>query len=403
MQNRNGWLQGIQYFRAIAIIEVITFHVVTDGAAVPNPLWMVVALWAFTNFGVIHFIFISGVVLYNRYNNGFSLSTFYKKRFNAVVPPYLIWSTFYFAFFYVVLPLVGTYLFHRLTNQSVATLVSTYLLQLTVGYAHLFFIVILLVLYLLYPLLEKMYNRAVSQSSPIYILSFLLLVSIAYSLLVATFPPYQISNRNTLYIGVYLGVLYYVFFFVFGFFIAQHYQAIKKRVANFSLKGISFVVLASTIYYAVVLHAAIYDVISSPTLSSYTWLSVVTGPFYCLLLILFYLRISTTWGRPRGFFLSHLERIGEDSFGIFLVHWFFVWTFRAMLLRLGLSFYNPLLYPVLFLLTIIPSYLMVEAIYRLPFSNIMIGARRKKQASPTREHSATQPAATEPIDPSDRT
>ena len=79
-------------------------------------LWIITALSAFTFFGVPHFIFISGVVLYNKYNNGFSLSTFYKKRFNSVLPPYLVWSTFYVAFYYGV-PTVYTYLFHHPTAQ----------------------------------------------------------------------------------------------------------------------------------------------------------------------------------------------------------------------------------------------------------------------------------------------
>ena len=133
MQNPGGWLQGIQYFRAIAIMEIVLLHIAAFGTLVPNPPWMAVVLRVFTSFGVPHFIFISGVVLYNRYSNGFSLSTFYKKRLSAVVPPYLVWSTFYFAFFFVVsmvnpssipqlnllsvVPLYGA-------NQSVATLVS---------------------------------------------------------------------------------------------------------------------------------------------------------------------------------------------------------------------------------------------------------------------------------------
>lgn len=354
MQNPSGWLRGIQYFRAIAIIEVITVHVLIVGAEVPNPLWVIVVLTAFTSFGVPQFIFISGVVLYNKYNNGFSLSAFYRKRFSAVVPPYVVWSTFYFAFYHV-----GS-------NESVATLAITYSGQLIHGIQHLWFVVIIIELYLLYPLLEKMYNHTTKQNSPIYILSLLLLAQILYSSLVTAFPLRWVSY--------YLNVLSYFFYFVFGFFIAQHYEAIKQRIATFSLKSFSLVVLVSTICYAVLSH---------PAPLQYTWFNVVMDPFYCLLLILFYLRISTQLGEPRGFFLRYLEKIGEDSFGIFLIHYFFVVTFTSVLFMLGLSAYNLILYPVLFLLTIISSYLAVEAIYRLPFSNVIIGKRRKKQASPT--------------------
>lgn len=372
MQKSGGWLQGIQYFRAIAILSVVIFHIAGIGSYdVPNPLWSIVALTAFASCGVPLFIFVSGVVLYNRYANDFSLSIFYKKRFSAVVPPYVIWSTIYFALFFVG-PVISPFHIHQPTvqgsNPSVATLASTYLAQLAVGYQHLWFIPALIGLYALYPLLERMYTRTARQNSPIYVLSILLLIQIGYSALVVVFPQQIVSL---------LLVLSYVFYFVFGFFIAQHYDTMKQRVATYSLKGLLLGVIAATMYYAVVYYRG---VIVSPALPLYVWLNVVTRPFYCLLLILFFLRISTTQGEPHGFFLSYLEKIGEDSFGIFLIHWFFLFVFRITLFRLGLSEHNLLLYPMLFVLTIVSSYVAVEVIYRLPYSNIIIGKPRKKQA-----------------------
>ena len=239
-----------------------------------------------------------------------------------------------------------------------------------------------------------MYSRTTRHNSPIYILSVLLLVQIGFDFVV------PVSQKGTQVLDIFpgflgyilfgvFGFLSYVFYFVFGFFIAQHYEAMKQSVATLSLKSISLVVLAATIYYVIVFY---YGVLSSPALAPYTWLSVVTGPLYCLVLILFYLRISTTWGEPRGFFLSYMEKIGEDSFGIFLVHFFFFGMAVGVLTLLGLSAYNPLFYPVGFLLTLVSSYVVVEAIYRLPFSNIIIGARRKKQATINRE-TPTRPDA----------
>lgn len=48
---------------------------------------------------------------------------------------------------------------------------------------------------------------------------------------------------------------------------------------------------------------------------------------------------------------------------------------------LGISLYNPLLYPVLFVLTFISSHVVVEIVYGISFSNIIIRAHRKKQPS----------------------
>lgn len=391
MRNQGRWLQGIQYFRAIAIIEVIVFHVMGVGLGITGRLvWIIIALRAFTSFGVAQFLFISGVVLYNKYSSGFSLSTFYKNRFSAILPPYLVWSTFYFAFYYGV-PTVYTYIFPHPTvqgfNQTVVSLTGTYLQALAFGIEHLWFVVIIIQLYLLYPLLVKMYNRATKQNSPIYILSFLLLVQIGYGLLffkengvgVIALQP-GTSGSGTLLANLvltYSSFLFYAFYFVFGFFIAEHYGAMKQRIAKISLKSISLVVLVSTIYFAVV-YAYVPALLTAPVYRVLYWL---TGPFYCLLLIFFYLKLSTSWAEPHGFWLRYLEKIGEDSFGIYLIHWFFIFGFFSPVL-FALGFANNLLfYPVLFSLTLVSSYLSVEAIYRLPLSNIIIGKPRKKETT----------------------
>jgi hypothetical protein len=54
-----------------------------------------------------------------------------------------------------------------------------------------------------------------------------------------------------------------------------------------------------------------------------------------------------------------------------------------VLFTLGLSAHNLILYPVLFVLTLISSYLTVQALYRLPISNIIIGKPRKRAENPT--------------------
>lgn len=383
MSNSSGWLQGIQYFRAIAIIEVITFHVFAWGAFSLNPLLINIVVSAFTNFGVPHFIFISGVVLYNKYHSDFSLSKFYKKRFSAVVPPYLVWITFYLALdtvFFFVFPTIYTYIWQDpiiIGNPAVVTITGSYVRQLIIGYRHLWFIVILVELYLLYPLFQKMYNHATRQRHPIYILSLILLVQIGYTFV-----------TPSLWIAQFFRFLPYIFYFVFGFFIAQYYATMKRKVASISLKSISFAVLLFTAIYVVVYYN---DTILNQPLPYYDWLNLAISPFYCLLLILFYLKICTTWGDPRGFFLQYVEKIGEDSFGIFLVHWFFTVIFICALLALGLRPHDFIFSPVVLLLTIVSSYLAVQAIYRLPFSNIIIGKPRKEKSKPPRVENVDAP------------
>lgn len=62
---------------------------------------IVIFFWAFTSLGIAHFLVISGAVLYNKYNDGFLISAFYKKGISSVLPPYLVFSTFYYFYPYI--------------------------------------------------------------------------------------------------------------------------------------------------------------------------------------------------------------------------------------------------------------------------------------------------------------
>jgi peptidoglycan/LPS O-acetylase OafA/YrhL len=380
VQSSNEWLQGIQYFRAFAIIQVVILHaalaVIPPGsafAAIAPQKDIITACVAFTAFAVPQFVFISGVVLYNKYNEGFSVSTFYKKRLRSVLPPYIVWSTFYFFYPYVSAVLLFS-VFNRPTAtynslSNIAQLLSLYLTKLAVGIEQLWFVVLIIQLYLLYPLLVKFYNRFAKQKNPIYALSFLLLVQIAFTSLFSTPTP----------IIIHMFFVSGLFYFVFGFCVSEHYMAIKQKIAKVSLRTISLTVVLSTIYYAVVVYHTVYS--SGPVPLFYVWLYQITGPFYCLLLISFYLRVCMGLGEPHRFFTGYLEKIGEDSFGIYLTHMFFITEF-AILLRVSLSHYLLLYFSTLALLVLIASYWSVQVLYHLPFSSIIIGKPRKRGASP---------------------
>lgn len=385
MQNPSRWLQSIQYFRAFAIIQVIAYHASmfiwrTDLTALTPQKAIITALCAFTSFAVPHFLFISGVVLYNKYDGGFSLSTFYKKRLSAVMPPYLIWSTFYFFYPYVAAILLfsvfhfQTATYSSISNisqypfSSVVPLLAEYVKGLVVGISQMWFIVLLIQLYLLYPLLVKFYNLFTRQRNPVYVLSLLFLIQTAWTSLFLKIGV--IPFRSLFLTGI--------FYFVFGFFISEHYEAVKQKIAMTSVRNISLAVLLTTLYYTIVFYNAVF----LPTRASYfLWLYEITGPFYCLLLISFYLRISIRWGDSRGSITRYIEKIGEYSFGIYLANLFFIYVFALALTRAGLTIYSLLFYPILFFLSLISSYLTVQAIYRLPLSDVIIGKRRKKHAN----------------------
>jgi peptidoglycan/LPS O-acetylase OafA/YrhL len=256
---------------------------------------------------------------------------------------------------------------------NIAELFREFLTGLALGVGILPFVVLIVQLYLFYPLLVKIYNRAARYKRALFLCLLLLLAQIAYSIL---FVPIGLAT-NTYERIVRIFFVSAIFYFIFGFFVSEHYGAIKQRLAKLSLKSISLAALVSTMYYTVVYYHVV--LLPGPTPLYYLCLYWLTGPLYCLILIVFYLKLSTGWAEPRGYFLRSLEKIGEDSFGIYLVHYFFIGTFSFALVKLGLGPNNLLFYPVLFSLTLTASYLSVEGIYRLPLSAIIIGRPRKKR------------------------
>ena len=247
---------------------------------------------------------------------------------------------------------------------NVVSLVTEYATALLTGVDQLWFIVLLLELYLLYPLLVRFYNRFEQKS--LY-LSLLFIAQIIYVSLVTPLHAYLFQTV----------FLWGVFYFVFGFFVREHYETISQKIAQISLKSITLAVVLSTAYYAVVFY---YFMASN--IAGY-WLYEITGPFFGLLLIVFYLKIGIIWRQPHNAFTRAMEKISEDSFGLYLTQGFFITAYTFTLPFVGLPYTNLLFYPTLFSLTLVSSYLTVEAIYRLPFSNILIGKPRKRQASTT--------------------
>ena len=236
--------------------------------------------------------------------------------------------------------------------------------------AHLWFVLLILQFYALYPLIVKGYNRmARHRSITVVVLLALLGIQIMYTALFVVVPPYELglSRFRVLFVSA-------IFYFVLGIAVCDHYKVIKRWIESTGLLPLFIATALSTVGYGVAFY---HTFLTSGSPVVYRWLYLVAGPVYAVLLIVFYLKISLLWSPPHNSVTRSVAKIGADSFGIYLVHFFYVLVFGTALIQLGLSVTNLLFYPVLAAVVLAASYVTVHAIYRLPYSNIIIGRSRE--------------------------
>ncbi|MGN7382381.1 Intercellular adhesion protein C [Chlamydia abortus] len=153
-----GRIRELELLRAFAIGAVVIIHA-TAGATVEAALGsrsqlLYLLVNRLSLFAVPIFILLSGIVLFYRYSKHWSLSeaiSFYRKRLQFIVIPYLLWSLFYSYFnpwFYKTVPL----------SALTPDLLLDQLLWGTSSY-HLYFMVIIIQFYAVFPILMTLIHR----------------------------------------------------------------------------------------------------------------------------------------------------------------------------------------------------------------------------------------------------
>lgn len=345
-------LQEYDILRVIAVFSVIAIHI-TASYVLTSPLAYLCN--QIVRFSVPLFIIMSGFLLYYAdYKNGFiPVGIFYRKRFTKVLWPYLIWTFFYVAF--------SQLISGAAINWGSFLLVLAKHLLLGTGSYHLYFLLIIFQLYLIYPLLRKWLN---SYPAPTLAISFLLTL-ICQTALYLDMLHIIVLPRELL--PVYLVAFpVWLLFFVLGMYIAEKKENWEKalRTRVFSLFLIWLISLAILLLDSKItgsFGASIRPSVILYTISSYFF-------FYVIAL------------RGRNIKSQILSWLAKQSFIIFLMHPFFLAVLVIAAPRLshpGLWAGNRgmlLLYLATALLTLIGSY----AISLTPFASILGGVAKKR-------------------------
>jgi len=331
--------------RGIAILAVVAIHVSYYFYNI-NPINTLahinIIIYVFSQFAVPLFIFISGYVLSNKYYDTFSLKHFYAARARSILPSYIIFSIFYTsypAFYHHKIPTTSEIIHNIFSGESVYTF---------------WFFILIMQLYILYPIIIKIYKLFEDYDKSKQLLLFTLLAQIAY-IIIATLQG--IHSEWSLFIS-------YVFYFLLGIYADKNTNAFPYTKYAF----ISSIIITFFIYRTWVEGIVKYGTAESIPAPYFLISNAMQPLLYSTIIISLYncVRYSES---------LTLKALGNYSFGIYLIHIFFMNIIVLLFRTINLSANNPLFYILLFVTTVLLSYIAVGIMIRIPFGDILMNAK----------------------------
>ncbi len=320
------WLNSIEYIRGVSMAGVVAIHTGSQYLLNPTPNIHLVALFEIVSrFSVPIFFFISAFGLFYRMDlsEPFSYGKFLRRRFKAVLVPYLLWSTFYLVHdnhFY------GWQLFPDLDYAA-----EIYFFGL--AKYHLYFLVILIWFYLLMPLWIFLVRRMTPAR-----MIFLLAAQVAFDY----WSSYCAGASENLFWKWRLNwlVLHYVFVFVLGGVLAVHSQkffawcaAQKKFISGTFL--LSLIILLSHYYFLI----GVKNFSAEAAVNTAHQLSPA-GIFYTIAASIFLFTLFQ-FGRLPESLKKFLSVLGKNSYFVYLAHPFVITYLALGLGKLGLVMTAP--------------------------------------------------------------
>jgi surface polysaccharide O-acyltransferase-like enzyme len=263
-------IEELDFARVVAMLSVIMIHVTSTYIYVESRYMIFGMNIAFilnqlSRFAVPMFILLSGASLgLSRQEE--NCLRFYKKRFLKIGIPYLIWFTVYYFYNY------GRNFKDAFAGGLDSVLIYLKSLLLGQSASHLYFIVILIQLYLLYPLLKRAVDRAPRSS---VILSFIVTVTIQVLYLLQNYNMNYIPG----FIRPYLWLLFptWLFYFAFGMSLNRKWLVhIRKKTSKNTVLILGLTLLFAVAYVFISKATGMLDSIKA-SLNLYTVLVLLSS------------------------------------------------------------------------------------------------------------------------------
>ncbi|WAH39121.1 acyltransferase [Alicyclobacillus dauci] len=381
-------LYEVDLMRACIILGVICVHVLSsyDAKTVPFStanigMDLLTMTFHFTREA---FMFITGLVLFYTYaDREFSSTSFWKKRFALIAIPYIAWTALYILF-------TGTYL--QGFDWTATHLWSTFVQSLlTANQFFLYFLMVSMQLYLVFPLMLKLLKRLKRVHPWVFAGSFVL------ELLIMGFNQWVMPHVDLTQLPTWLAVLLhyrdrfiltYQFWFVAGAIFAMNYQTVRDFVTSRGRMVASVLIVGLLALYGTYfaerfgLHfadGAAVDVLQ-PIMIPYSLIAAAT-----------LWTIGTAWSRVRTEermrrFSGIVRFFGGVSFGIFLLHPIALHYVESIANQLNVSRGVHFAFiPVIIAVTYVAAGFAAYAIGKIPMVSYIVGEKTRLARPAKRE------------------
>ncbi|NLA31040.1 MAG: acyltransferase, partial [Methanomicrobiales archaeon] len=353
------WIRELDYLRGFAALAVIAVHISMHFTLFPGvslPALLNAFVYVAAHFAVPVFMFISGWVLALRYSGEYSLRTYYRRRARMILPAYL-----FFTALYLLIPVEGA--IHLAGMPDPGAVVSA-LLTGTAAY-HLWFFVVIIQLYILYPLIIRGYDAFDRAGAALYLLLTLLFFQILW-------------NVGAHAAGAFAGADWYLilarafpshlFYFILGIHVSRHTGRFRSVMRSISPAWVAVAagIGALLVGGVWVLPMLLQGSLSSATLAVFSVYRIVE-PLYYVPVIILLAMVAMRLEEAGGLAADSIRTIGKHSFGIYLIHPLIIAAFAAAWISsTGMAWTDWMTYPVLFFVTAAASYGIVRFVALRP-------------------------------------
>jgi surface polysaccharide O-acyltransferase-like enzyme len=340
-------IDEVDVLKGIAIIAVLMIH--TTGSAVSTLYKSSISylIFAFINrfsqFAVPAFIFASSMLLMYNYSDGDNWKLFYKKRFKNVLLPYIVWTMIYGIYLYVIY------------NEPLKSILTVENLFFGGMFYHLYFIVIIVQLYLLFPILLYIY-KCISKNTYTVVLSivlFQMIDVIVYRYFISKF----FQNSSLLFIT-------YISFIIAGIYVGENIREWGKYYHKKWLNSFFAVIVFGYLFVDISLKVFANKPINLHLYNIYYYT-------YTLVTSLFFFALSTKILNYHAL-SGLLTSTGKLSFGIYLSHPLFL-DIAKHFLTTGNQYLYDIYILLIFIMIYAISYFFAKFLKKHKFATVVIG------------------------------